>query len=162
MLNVCRPDQNQDLMSKHLHRLVSGILHGNCLVACPREDTMSDFLQMQRLKGRQAASSEASGDPGSNTFLDLISDPFVAAVSRFLFLRCIDCPYLTPSVPSECLLGIPRYFTGCHCSACSPLLLVPSSTFPCVRPKNQTRRCQTCASADRERHLLMVETCAEN
>lgn len=122
---------------------------------------MNDILQMQRLKGRQEAASGDSRDPGSNTFLDLISDPFVAAVS-FLVLHGTDCDHLTPSVPSECLLGIPRYFTGCYCLTCNPLLPVPSSTFPCLRSEDQTRRRQTCASSDRKRHLLMDETCAKN
>lgn len=46
-----------------------------------QEMTMDGFRELQRLRPRQDASSGSVGTGESNTFLDLIANPFLAAVS---------------------------------------------------------------------------------
>lgn len=118
-----RPNQNQGLINWPLRHRPSRILNRTYQVACHKDDPMRDFLQVQRLESRQAASSARNEDPGSNTFLDLISDPFVAAAS-FLFLHCIGCAYLTPFSSKQMPFGRP---SALHWA----LLLCLQSSSPC-------------------------------
>jgi hypothetical protein len=121
---------------------------------------MDGFRELQRLRPRQDASSGSVGSGESNTFLDLIANPFLAAVS---FSSTQDYSYLSDFiVSSKCLLGISRYLTRRHCPACTGLLSLPPSTFPCLCAEDQTCRRKARSSFDRQRHLLMAETRAED
>lgn len=94
---------------------------------------MDDFLTLQLLGRRQDASSGSTGNGGSKAFLDLIANPFVAAVSfkvsllywAYHFMSDLFSSKKVPSGRRLVLPLVPLPFS--HSSSHSSVLDIPSS-----------------------------------